>query len=159
MTRPRAIVRIPLFLALWLGASASTGCGAPGDTAASPPLEQEPLSIIDTSPSPVGDPWTITWSAFLPDMPTGMTARVTLTAEEVRFEAPCNIYTTKVQVENGRMVVFPFENMPRICRREAMEAESSLLRALTRVATYVVTAGDELTLSAVDDSPMIRAVR
>ncbi|MFV0492106.1 MAG: META domain-containing protein [Pseudorhodobacter sp.] len=105
-----------------------------------------------------GPAWTIMTAldtAMLPDHP----ARLVFTEGRLRFEAPCNIYTTQLTEQDGQLVVMPFENMPKVCDPEVMEVEEALLRALTRVTEYEIDGTGELTLKSVDGSEMLRAKR
>jgi len=92
---------------------------------------------------------------MLPNNP----AKLTFKGDTIRLESPCNIYTTRVQLGAGTIVVFPFENMPRTCGPEAMEVEGALLRAFVRVSAFSTTEGGELVLKAPDGAEMIRARR
>lgn len=119
---------------------------------------QEVTMTNDSIDTLLGEPWIITSSAFsemLPDSP----AKVTFNEDTIRLEAPCNIYTTKIQLGAGTIVVFPFESMPRTCGPEAMEVEGALLRAFVRASGFSTTENGELALSAPDGAEMIRATR
>lgn len=119
---------------------------------------QEPTMASDSADTLQGEPWNITSSAFsdmLPDSP----ATVTFNEDSIRLEAPCNTYTTKIQLGAGTIVVFPFESMPKTCGPEAMEVEGALLRAFVRASRFSITADGELVLNAPDGAEMIRARR